>query len=715
MEPARPTFWNIPHWGEVLQYVLGTVTVLVFLAGVCWHVRKWRLGRPERGGETFFQQLYNFIKYGLFQWRLSSDPFAIMMHLAIFWGMVVLAIGTALATLDWDVTRLFLGFQFLKGKIYFLFELALDIFGVILIVGLGMAIWRRYLTRPQRLQAPASPTDKWGSLYLLAVLLLIAVTGFVIEGLRLEEGYKAAARIQENAVLAESDQQAESDQIAARNVPAAAWAPVGYALTCLFSPLSSSAIQSLHQAFWWTHALAAFVFIGSIPFTKAFHLFSAPVNIFFAGYSPAADKLAPATASGAKGLNDFTWRQLLQVDACTSCGKCQDVCPGFAAGLTLSPRNILQKLGLQLSRAATRLSGGNGNMPDVHEKISADELWGCCTCRACENTCPVFVEHPRLIIDMRRFLVDQGRVEEGLQGALMNVTRYGNSFGQSARKRSAWTKDLEFTVKDAAKEPVDYLWFVGDYASYDPRAQQVAQIVARLFNLAGLDWGILHEKEQNAGNDMRRVGEEGLFELLREKNLKVLEKAQFRQIITTDPHTYNTLKNEYRAGGNGKGQESAVLQGRPVFHYSEILERLILQKKLRIAKSLDYRATYHDPCYLGRYNGIYDAPRRVLAALGVRLIEMPRNRENSFCCGAGGGRIWMKDLPGAHERPAEIRIKEALELGGVQYFVVACPKDLAMFQDAVKTVRAEDRLKVIDLGELVWQAVEDKIPVEVQP
>jgi len=348
----------------------------------------------------------------------------------------------------------------------------------------------------------------------------------------------------------------------------------------------------------------------------------------------------------------------------------------------------------------------NGNGASLHgEVVAADELWACCTCRACEEVCPVMVEQPRLLIDLRRHLVDQGEIDEGLQDALMALQRYGNSFGQSARKRSAWTKELPASIKNAQKEPVEYLWFVGDYASYDQRAQQPTRAVAGVLDRLGLDVGTLEGKEQNAGNDVRRVGEEGLFDMLREKNSEQLAKADFQKVLTTDPHTYNTLKNEYRVPGS-------PLEGKPVVHYTELFDECLREQRLRVEQPLEWTVTYHDPCYLGRYNGVYDAPRRVLRALGVKLVEMPRHRENSFCCAAGGGRIWMKDAPGTHERPAEQRIREALELPGVTHFVVACPKDLVMFQDAVKTVGAEDRLTVIDLGELVFQAIGGGVTAE---
>ena len=285
-------------------------------------------------------------------------------------------------------------------------------------------------------------------------------------------------------------------------------------------------------------------------------------------------------------------------------------------------------------------------------------------------------------------------MEAGQQDALTNVTRYGNSFGQSARNRTKWTTGLDFKVKDARKEPVEYLWFTGDYASYDPRVQGVTRATARLLERAGVSFGILHEAEQNSGNDVRRMGEEGLFEMLVEKNQAALGKAQFQHLLTTDPHTYHALKNEYPREN-----------GRRVVHHTELLAELVEAGKLPLQKQADLKVTYHDPCYLGRYNGVYEAPRRLLAAAGATLVEMPRHGAQGYCCGAGGGRIWAEDAPGVHERPAESRVREAAQLAGVGTLAVSCPKDLVMFVDAAKTAGLEGSLAVRDVAEIVESAL----------
>jgi Fe-S oxidoreductase len=401
---------------------------------------------------------------------------------------------------------------------------------------------------------------------------------------------------------------------------------------------------------------------------------------------------APASEEepGVKEWRDFAWVQLLDFESCTRCGRCQDICPAHASGFSLSPRDIMIKLDTFMWQP----TNGRNMLGDV---ISADELWACTSCQACVEICPVFNDQLSSIIDMRRYLVLEGDIDPQLQDALANLGRYGNSFGKSERMRAKWTKSIQPKIKDARRDEVEYLWFVGDYASYHTGMTDKTLLMAKVFQSAGLDFGILYDGERNSGNDVRRVGEEGLFDMLAEKNLVTFSKSTFKTIVTSDPHSFNTLKNEYSENGNDHYS---------VLHYSQLFDRMINSGQLKISRKLDYQVTYHDPCYLGRYNGEYDAPRRVMAALGCELVEMPRNKENTFCCGAGGGRIWMEDPPEVAERPAEMRVKEAASLSGVSILVVACPKDLVMFQDAVKTADLEGELVVKDLIELIVEATE---------
>jgi Fe-S oxidoreductase len=399
----------------------------------------------------------------------------------------------------------------------------------------------------------------------------------------------------------------------------------------------------------------------------------------------------PAGSVGVASLADLNWKQVLDAYTCTECGRCSAVCPATASGSPLAPRQLILDLRDQLYH-----DNGSGEPP-----IPDDVLWSCTTCMACVEACPVGIEHVPTIVDMRRTLVDKGEMDPLLQQTLQNFGMQGNSLGKSARMRARWTKGLDFKIPDARKEPVQYVWFVGDFASFDERAQLTSQTVARLLHDAGVSFGLLYEGERNSGNDVRRIGEEGLFEMLVEQNLGALAEAEYEAIFTTDPHSLNTLRNEYPQYGLDK----------PVYHYTELLADLVARGVMTIRTPLTgTRVTYHDPCYLARYNRITDAPRKLIEATGAELVEMPRHGVETFCCGAGGGRMWMMDDgPGGEERPSEQRIREAQTLGHLDYFLVSCPKDLAMYSDAVKVVGAG--FEVAELTALVERALAVAAPV----
>ena len=326
--------------------------------------------------------------------------------------------------------------------------------------------------------------------------------------------------------------------------------------------------------------------------------------------------------------------------------------------------------------------------------VRVETVWSCMQCNACVEICPVGIEQAPIINQLRRRLVEEGELDSNLQSTLEVIHKSGNSFGENKRRRGRWTQELDFDVPDARKQPVDVLWFVGDYASFDPRSQRVTRSLARLLHAAEVDFGILFDGERNSGNDVRRVGEEGLFESLAEQNIATISGCEFERIVTTDPHSLNTLRNEYPDLG---GDWSVV-------HHTALLLELIESGRLDVGGRLGYRVTYHDPCHLGRFQGEYDGPRRILELLGCTLVEMPRNRDNSFCCGAGGGRIWIPDKPG-QERPSENRIREAVSLPDVELFVVSCPKDVTMYEDAIKTSGNGDKIELRELTELIEEAL----------
>jgi Fe-S oxidoreductase len=492
----------------------------------------------------------------------------------------------------------------------------------------------------------------------------------------------------------------------------------------LFGSLSERALSvGIHIA-WWLAIGLILLFLPYFVRSKHLHLMVAPLNLGLAKQTPrgqldpAAPDGAPADiAPGARTVQDLAWPRLLDSYACIMCNRCQEVCPAHNASRPLSPAALEINKRYLINEHFGALSKGTvADLPLLDYVISPEAVWACTTCYACVRVCPVGNEPMADIVDIRRRMVyDGAEIDSGVQTVLESIGKNGNWFGKGARMRARWAKELDFPIKDVTREPAEYLWFVGDTASFDARVIPLTQKVARVFHHAGVDYGILYNEERNAGNDVRRVGEEGLFEQLVEQNLKVFGKSQFMQIITTDPHSLNTLRNEYPRHGGAW----------PVHHYTAILLQLIETGQLRLKYTLaHYRATYHDPCYLGRYNGGYDAPRKLLALLGLRVAEMPRNRENSYCCGAGGGQIWMSTSP-AGERPAENRIREALATlapatngrgapAEPLLFVVACPKDMVMYTDAVKTSGNEGTIVVRDIIELVEEAI-GLAPADVQP
>jgi len=669
--PERVNYWGIPHeWGPPELYVY----TIMFLAGFIMLFRFykqaslwWKVGRPEPRWDKLHIRFWKFIQYAIVQTKVLNERYPGVMHVTIAWAYFIFFLGTALATIHDHF------FEFLFGNALFAYKFVLDIFTVVFLVGAGMAIYRRYAQKPKRLTLDPGFTRS-----------LVMVTVIVIGGL-LTESFRLAV-----------------DQ------PAWAWSsPAGWIVAQLWIAIGASdtSLINWHLGVWTFHLLTVAGTIITLPVGTLLHGLTVPLNMFFAKLDRPTGELAPIplTAAGdqvfASKLSDLTWKQLLDGDACTECGRCQDACPAYAAGTPLNPKELILSIRDALRADAAAVIGGNGDTPDsptlVGDKIKEEVLWSCTTCGACVDVCPVLIEHVDTIVDMRRYLVMEGAIDAELQGALANLGRYGNSFGKSDRMRARWAKGVEPKIKDAGREPVDYLWFVGDYASYSPTLTEITQQTADVFQKADLDFGILYKGENHAGNDVRRVGEEGLFEMLVEKNLKALSRSDFKTIVTTDPHSYNALKHEYASNGNGEWH---------VLHYSQLLDQLIASGQIKFSKKLGYKVTYHDPCYLGRYNSIYDAPRRVIEATGCEIVEMPRNRDKGLCCGAGGGRIWMEEGE-VTERPSESRIHEAVALNGVDIFVVACPKDITMYADAVKTTGQEENIVVKDLIELVHEAM----------
>ena len=658
--------------GVVWLRILFALAIVILTWRLITLLRVLRLGRSENRLDHLGRRLWTFLREVVGQTRMFREPIIGWAHPMIFWGACLFVTASFVAVV---------GGMFPKWGIPQLEQVPVlgtivDVFAALILVGIVAAAVRRYIMAPQGLSRTAD-----------ASLILVLITGLMVTFLVAEAG----ARLHETEVAQ----------------------PVGAATLWLMraAGMSDGAVAGTAVVARWLHAFIFLSFMTYIPFSKHMHLLWAPFGVFLAEL-PHKGTLPPAPEEDADGhpLSKLTWRMLLNAYSCAECGRCERSCPAAASGSALSPKDLLHDLRAYLLKTGPSLLGrkaatngaekgngdgnGNGEVKLIGDVIKPAALWGCTTCYACMERCPVRNEHVPLITQMRRQFLEEGELDAGLQDALVSLQRYGNSQGKSPRKRFEWAKDLPEPLRDARKEPVDWLWILGDYAAYHPESMRVSKQVAQVFHAAGLDFGVLFEAERNTGNDVRRAGEEGLFEMLAEQNMKAFGKAQFQRIVTADPHSYHTLKREYPAFGLDQ----------PVLHYTELLDECLSSGAIEVRQALSGKAVFHDPCYLGRINGIYDPPRRIMDALGLERVEMPRSRADSFCCGAGGGRIWMEDEEGVTERPAVLRIREALEMQGVEHFVVACPKDLGMFIDAVKTLGAEDRLKVADLGELVYAA-----------
>ncbi|HEY2705281.1 MAG TPA: heterodisulfide reductase-related iron-sulfur binding cluster [Candidatus Dormibacteraeota bacterium] len=720
----REVFENFASWMATLFYTMAAVAVAVFLLGVAVRVRKFLQGNGRVSVDHPLRRLRNAATVVATNSTVGRrDRLTHLAHLGIMWGFIALFLGTVIVTIDYDFARnINPSLRFWNGGFYLAFKVVLDTLGAAFLLGLGAMMVRRWVITPWRLRydrVDRAPGEydrtpyRRGDVLFVSLLFAIGVTGFLLESFRL----------------------------AADRPDSAPFSPLGSTIARGLDAITTSHTVWInwHTGMWFTHAVLALGFIAYIPYSKAVHILADPINLFLrdplaarrlqplpepepvpAGAAPAAAGTAPVLATvGVQRVTDLSWKDLLALDSCTKCGRCHEVCPARLGGAPLSPRDLILDLreyadrDLGVDGLAAALLGrvpfatvtggdgnGNGDRTLPGNLIGADTLWACTTCRACVEICPVGIEHVPMIVDLRRALVDAGEVDPKVQKVFQNLDRYGNSFGQPERNRGRWTKGLEVKLKDARKEPVDVLWFVGDYASFDPRCQDVSRALARLLTAAGVDVGILYEGEHTAGNDVRRVGEEGLFEGLAQHNIETLGECEFKEIVTTDPHTLNTLRNEYPAlGGSWR-----------VRHHTELLADLVTAGRIRIGAGLrDAVATYHDPCYLGRYNGVYDPPRRLISATGARLVEMGRCRDNSLCCGAGGGRIWMDEL-GTGERPSDQRIREAMEIPGVTHFVVACPKDVNMYEAAVRATGFSDRLRVVEITEMLAEAMLSDVP-----
>jgi Fe-S oxidoreductase len=654
-------------------YVLAGLAMVVFVYNLRG-LASIRVGKPEKHRSLKpVAQLWNALFFGVGQARANNRRFtyASVMHFCLGWGFIELVFAT---TVGFFVARDLLT-SFLPGMDVPWFAALNEIGGLMLLTGLLMALLRRYGDKPEALPQDAfkGRGHLLGDTGIILFLLLLVAGGFLSEAARL----------------------------AIERPETAAFSFVGNAVSGL---ASAETWLSLEPTIWWGHAVTSFAFIALLPLTKMFHAVAAilnvaatdrqnrglvrPMNVSAMMEDPDAD--LDSIALGASTAKDFTWKQLLDSVACTECARCTTVCPAHAAERPLSPMKVITDIRHDLYATAS----GKGETPSlVGDRVSADELWSCTTCGACTEVCPVLVDHVPTFTDMRRHLVmSEGSPPDKGGEALEAMMSKGNPWGLPARGRTDWATSAGIDLPLMKnKKQADVLYWVGCAGAYDPRNQEVARAMVKLFEAGGVDYGVLGDEETCTGDSARRMGDEYGFETMAMQNIETFKQYEFNRIVTPCPHCFHTIANEY-----------PDFDGRfEVEHHSDFIDGLIKGGKLDIRSGNKSVTTYHDPCYLGRHNGIYDSPRQVLAAAngnGAGLREMDQNRNNSFCCGAGGGNMWYE--PEEKERINLQRMRQAKETGA-DTIAVGCSFCMIMMEDAVRVANEEDNVCVRDIAEIV--------------
>lgn len=704
---SNKTIGGIEMSGLLIANLILFIAVVLYAVYLFIYVVKTRLeyiklGKKEELNISFKERFENFWINVLGQNKLFKDKKSGIMHLILFYAFFVIQLGL----IELIIKGYIPGYTFPLGDFHEFFTFVQEWTMFFMLCALVYAAYRRYGEKLTRLQWKRD--KKAAFVYIALITLCVSIF--------LALGFETVAR---------------------GNEPNFVIAPFSGVVALIFGGLSPEAANVLFYAFWWVHMLAVFTFLVFVPQSKQFHEVFVTIGLFFkrAGKAGRLRKIdfeaeEEAESFGVGKIQDFTRIQLLDLYSCVECGRCTNVCPAAGTGKMLSPMDLIVKLrdhltytgavvtkkkpwvpafvwnktkGNQLAMAA----GAEGAVAEeiyspslIGDIITEEEIWACTTCRNCEDQCPVMNEHVDKIIDLRRYLtMTEGRINPDAQRALNNIERQGNPWGLNRKERENW-RDLDPTVhiptvKEAVKsgEGFEYLFWVGSMGSYDNRSQKIALTFARLLNEAGVKFAILGNKEKNSGDTPRRLGNEFLFQELAQENISEFEKYGVKKIVTIDPHAYNIFKNEYKDFG-WEGE---------VYHHTELLHKLIEEGKLVLHHRVDETIVFHDSCYLGRYNNVYDVPREILKAIpGVKLVEMERNRENAMCCGAGGGLMWMEDHVGTRINVA--RTEQALATNAT-VISTGCPYCLTMMTDGTKAKEVEDQVKTLDVCELLARSV----------
>ena len=688
---TREVFEGIPGPIKVAFYTVIPIMLIWGSFRFADRIRNWERGAPDRRKTTPKNVKRRLADYraGVYMRTLLRDSAAGLMHSMIYFGFLILLGVTTVLEIDHQLPE---SLKFLHGGVYQGYVFVGDAAGLLFTGGVIWAIVRRYVQRPYRIRIKTKAEHG----VILGVLLFIGLSGFGAEMFRIA-----------------------ATEAGGTDLSYEKWSFVGYPLAQLVDGVAVGTLETWHQIWWVAHVISFVVFLAILPVTMLRHVFTSPLNMYLKdrdrpkGAMKAMPNLMETSLEtfGASVVEDFTWKQLLDTDACTMCGRCTSVCPAHATGKSLDPREIVLKTGEVMAATASHAPGGKVSPPigvdkeitvsanSLFERITSEEIWACTTCKACDENCPVNIEILDKILDMRRYLsLMESNFPAELGNAYRAMENQGNPWAMNQAERADWAKDFNVDVIDPSSAfNHEYLYWVGCAGSFDDKNKKVTQAMAQLLERAGIDVAILGPNEMCTGDSARRSGNEYLFQMLAMPNIEMLNGMGVRKIITQCPHCFNTLANEYpQLGGNYE-----------VIHHSQLLEHLIDSGKLDMRNaSLEDRITYHDSCYLGRHNDVYMAPRKVVGSIkGLQVVEMPRNGTKGMCCGAGGARMWMEESIGT--KVNDERAVEALSTGASRV-ATACPFCYIMLDDGVKAAGAtDDDVKVADIAIHVLDALEN--------
>ncbi|MCE5212048.1 MAG: 4Fe-4S dicluster domain-containing protein, partial [Deltaproteobacteria bacterium] len=699
---GREVFWNAGSF-EPFLFLFTAIAVAIFAYGVYKRWQMWKaIGKDEIRTDELGTRIKALIMNGLLQVKTWKDAYPGIMHGCIFFGFFVLIFGAAFDAGEFHITEPLFSWAFLRGSFYLGFSFLMDLFGLLVLIGVLMAAYRRYIQKPDRLTYKGTPDTTTDDGIALLLIGGIIITGFIIEALRI------------HATMLEG---IGPDKV----TPAWETASfVGWTLANILSSMDVESAKTAHKAAWWTHTFIALGFIAYIPYSRLLHIITTPANHFFATLKPTGSvepirDFETAESFGVSKLEEFTWKQIFDSDACTKCGRCQDGCPAYLTGKHLSPKKLVQDIKthwLEIAPAAIKAKAAAAPAAEaaeaapekalVGEVVDLNSVWDCTNCMYCMENCSASIEHIQKIIDMRRYKVlTEADFAPELQLTYRNMENNSNPWGIGAHMRADWAKELG--VKTLAEDPnVEYLFYVGCSGSFDDRGKKISVAFAKILQAAGVSFGILGTEESCCGDSALRGGNDYLFQSQAQANIEIMNGYGVKKIIAICPHGYNCIKKDYpNFGGNYE-----------VYHHTEIIADLIAKGKIKFTQSQDGIFTYHDSCFLGRYNKVYDQPRSILNAIpGVKLAEMERNFSKSFCCGAGGARMWMEEHG---DRINNARTDQAIAVNAGTV-AVGCPFCLTMISDGIKDRQKTESMIALDISEIVVKAMgleEAKAPVD---